>query len=775
MSQSILALNKKISKQLINGKNTVFSKEILKKFSLILLFSTLTLSINYKMGAIFMLPFLCSMLQYNKKIAYYTMSVSCLISIIIDMRLSVSVIFAFIPLTLLIHRDNKKSLNFFILSLVSLMSYCINTIMSIIDLNIFYFLFIVLVDLAFFSVYNKAIEIKQNQHQKKDFLFKEEVNAFLAFSINLLICLYTIQIHTINFGLVITILFIMLLGIVTQQINTILFSLTMYLILSFFRLNVVGYEVIPVIGIISAILPKNYPYLKTFLLYITAPVMYYLDFLQGDILTVFFNVTVSTSLFYIISFHIFKKYTNELVPKYEEAKYYQIYVDNFLEDISQRLLNFAELFDAFANKSVETNNELVKIDEAIDEIIDTHCKICLKKDLCLNSNHIKTYNYFNQILREGENILANDKKRFLDLFGMHCLNAYDIINTAIELNGEYLLSSKKTNNNSILFQSQLQGLSRILKDYALEVNNDYENETIKIEKMRDKMIKLGINISYLKVNNIKKKNIDIDLGIKDYENNYENLLCSLIEDVMKEEVELISIKRGKSSNKIKIISKQIFELDFGTSYIGKDGSRISGDNFIKCDMHNGNTVIALSDGMGNGYSAHIDSKSTLELLNKMLMTGANDHTAVSIINTLLSLKEYNERFSTLDYITINKSLGTIDFYKIGSAPSFIIRGNKVIRINNENLPMGISCEINKIEFDLQLNDVVVIVSDGIVERFNNINKFEKIIIEMIKTSSIQFAHDIIRAAITEFGGKIADDMTVIVVKINTNKNKAVVA
>lgn len=773
MSQSLLALNKKISKQIISEGNSIFTKDSIKKISLIMLFSIMSLSINYKMGAIFVLPFLCSLLQYNKKLAYYTMTMICFITMLIDIKYSVAVIAAFIPLTLLIHRDNKKSLNFFILSLVSLMSYCINTIMNIIDLNIFYCIFIVLINLAFFNIYNKVIDINQNHHQKKDFLFKEEVNAFLAFSLNLIICLYTVQIQFINLGLVITILFIMLLGIVTQQVNTIGFSLIAYLILSFSRINIVGIEVIPIIGLISALLPQNNTYLKTFLFYLIAPIMYYLEFLSGDILAIFFNLVVSTSLFYIISFYFNKKFTNELVPKYEEAKYYQIYVENFREDISQRLLNFAELFDAFANKSVETNNELVKIDEAIDEIIDTHCKTCLKKELCLNSNHIKTYNYFNQILKEGENILATDKKRFLDLFGMHCLNAYDIINTAIELNGEYLINSKKTNNGNILFQSQLQGLSKILQDFALEVNNDYENETIKIEKMRDKMIKLGINVSYLKANNIKKKNIDIDFGIRDYQSYYDNLICNLIEDVMKEEVELLSIKKGKSIIKIKVISKQIFDLEFGTSYIGKDGSRISGDNFIKCDMHNGNTVIALSDGMGNGYSAHIDSKSTLELLNKMLMTGADDHTAVSIINTLLSLKEYNERFSTLDYITINKSLGTIDFYKIGSAPSFIIRGNKVIRINNENLPMGISCDINKIEFDLQPNDIIIIVSDGVVERFNNINKFEKIIIQMIKTSSIQLAHDIIRVAITEFGGKIADDMTAIVVKVNPSKNKVV--
>jgi stage II sporulation protein E len=155
----------------------------------------------------------------------------------------------------------------------------------------------------------------------------------------------------------------------------------------------------------------------------------------------------------------------------------------------------------------------------------------------------------------------------------------------------------------------------------------------------------------------------------------------------------------------------------------------------------------------------------------MLQTGADDHTAVSIINTLVSLKEYNERFSTLDYITINKSLGTIDFYKIGSAPSFIIRGNKVIRINNDNLPIGTQQKVEKITFDLEINDIIIIVSDGVVERFNNMNKFEKIIMQIIRTSSIQMAHDIIRAAITEFGGKIADDMTAIVIKVNNTTNK----
>src|SRR5690606_8103002 len=107
---------------------------------------------------------------------------------------------------------------------------------------------------------------------------------------------------------------------------------------------------------------------------------------------------------------------------------------------------------------------------------------------------------------------------------MFCLNAFEVINTSIELNQEYLLGQEKHNNSNLIFQSQLKGLSKILQDYAIEVNTDFESESIKLEKMRDKLIKLGINIAYLKVNSIKKKNIDIDFGIRDYEENYEGLI-----------------------------------------------------------------------------------------------------------------------------------------------------------------------------------------------------------------------------------------------------------
>src|SRR5690606_12636190 len=140
-------------------------------------------------------------------------------------------------------------------------------------------------------------------------------------------------------------------------------------------------------------------------------------------------------------------------------------------------------------------------------------------------------------------------------------------------------------------------------------------------------------------------NINVELGVSAKHPFEKRFIKDVFEDIFEETIDLIELKSRFNHKKFRLVSKKEIDITFGTSYIGKDGKRICGDNFIKCENYKGNTVVALCDGMGTGYSAHVESKTTLELLNKMLETGADDEMTVSVINTLVSLKEYKERFS----------------------------------------------------------------------------------------------------------------------------------
>ena len=764
MSVSLKTMNEQINatEQL---KSQFLNRELWLKIGLLTLLSSVSLTTSFHLGIVYILPLLALVLKYNRRWGYIfsgMIAVGAIVVSLLTHPLSALSIILGILFLLTFTTDRQLLHDRFVLLFISLVSYGINVFLEIAPLNPFVVLFIGLYTYIYHLIYNKALEIRMYNQVDNRALFNEEIIAILALAINVLIGLYTLNVSIFNVGFILTVLVIMVLGIISSPIYTIGFSLVFYLILLYSNLIYDGIQIIPFVGILSAVFPKPNIHRKTFAYYLLVPCLILVDMIPGDMLFVLFNFTFAVKVFYFSSDYLLK-YSELLVHRNNESNLINMYLDNFKEDISRRLLNFAEIFETFAYKSTETNSELQKLDEAINELFDKHCKGCLKRELCLNTNYIKTYNYFSQILKGGNNILKEDKRRFVELFNMYCLNSYDVINSGIYLNKEYMLNSTKT--ESLIYQSQLQGLSRIVQNYALELNSQYTNHHEKVLYFKEGLNKLGMNISFLKINSIKQNNINVELGISARHPFEKHFIKDLFEEIFDETIDLIELKSRLNHKKFRLLSKRDIEIGFGTSYIGKDGKRISGDNFIKCENYKGNTVIALCDGMGTGYSAHVESKTTLELLNKMLDTGADDEMTVSVINTLVSLKEYKERFSTLDYVVINRNRRTVDFYKIGSAPSFIIRGNKVIRVDNDNLPIGFSETIDKVSVDIEIGDIIVVVSDGVIDRFKNLAKFESILTRLGRHTPIQMAHDIIQVVIKESGGKILDDMTAIVLQI----------
>lgn len=765
MSFSLKALNERInvSDQI---KHQLLDRTLWLKIALIAILSSVSLTASFELGIVFILPLLAFVIKYNRRWGYAYSGMIATGVLIVHPLSALSIILGILFL-LTFTSDRQLLHDRFLLLFIALVSYGMNVFLDLTPLNPFAVLFIGLYTYVYHSIYNRALEIRMYNKERNRALFPEEVIAILAVVINVLLGLYTLQIAIFNVGFLLTVLAIMVLGMISSPIYTLAFSIVFYLILLYTNLIYDGIQILPFIGILSAIIPKPNVNTKTFAYYLLVPILFLVEMVPGDLLFVLFNVTTAIKIFYFSSDFLLK-HADCLIHRDKESTLMNLVLDNFKEDISRRLLNFAEIFETFAYKSTETNSELQKLDDAINELFDKHCKNCLKRELCLNTNYIKTYNYFSQILKDGHAILSEEKKRFVQLFNMYCLNAFDVINTGIFLNGEYLLNSTKT--ESLIYQSQLEGLSRIIQNYALELNSHYTNHHEKVLYFKEGLNKLGMNITFFKINSIKQNNINVELGVSAKHPFEKRFIKDVFEDIFEETIDLIELKSRFNHKKFRLVSKKEIDITFGTSYIGKDGKRICGDNFIKCENYKGNTVVALCDGMGTGYSAHVESKTTLELLNKMLETGADDEMTVSVINTLVSLKEYKERFSTLDYVVINRNKRTVDFYKIGSAPSFIIRGNKVIRVENDNLPIGFSDTIEKVTVELEIGDLIVMVSDGVIDRFNNLHRFESILTKLAKYHPIQMAHDIIQVVIKENNGKILDDMTAIVLKVEKQDN-----
>ncbi|HBI02523.1 MAG TPA: stage II sporulation protein E, partial [Paenibacillaceae bacterium] len=250
----------------------------------------------------------------------------------------------------------------------------------------------------------------------------------------------------------------------------------------------------------------------------------------------------------------------------------------------------------------------------------------------------------------------------------------------------------------------------------------------------------------------------------------EKIIAPLLSDLLGERIMVKEIECEEKGGFCKITLGSAPELQVSTGVAGaaKGGQLLSGDCFKIMDIGGGKVALAMSDGMGNGERAYMESSSTLELLQQLLELGLDETLCIKSINTVLSLRSPDEVFATVDLALVDLHSGQTKFIKTGSTPSFIKRGDEVIPISANNLPIGIIDEIDVdvVQYSLQPGDLLIMITDGIYDAalsVENKNLWMKRKISELKTDNPQEIADLLlELVIRQHYGEIKDDMTVMV-------------
>lgn len=208
----------------------------------------------------------------------------------------------------------------------------------------------------------------------------------------------------------------------------------------------------------------------------------------------------------------------------------------------------------------------------------------------------------------------------------------------------------------------------------------------------------------------------------------------------------------------------------GVARIGKDGSRISGDNFMSVELSGGRQAIALSDGMGAGEKACRESTLVIELLEELLEAGFPEKTSIQLINTTLVMGREEIHYSTIDMSVFNLYKGTCRLIKAGASSTFIKGKTSVEHISSTSLPIGVvhKIEIDTVERKLKDGDFVVMVTDGVMDALPVGEQdvlLETIIKGTLMINPKEMARHILRQVMNWTGAPPQDDMTVLVAGI----------
>jgi len=315
-----------------------------------------------------------------------------------------------------------------------------------------------------------------------------------------------------------------------------------------------------------------------------------------------------------------------------------------------------------------------------------------------------------------------------------------------------------------VINDQFDGISKMLSDLSEEFKYDVRHDN----KAAENIILSLKNLGYHAVSCIAAKDkfgrISADIhikGVSDLPINKMDIVRNLSLAVGKD-FDTPTVSTGGDQAFIFITERPFYKIEIGLSQIPSEQGRLCGDAAKYFTDGRGRFIMLISDGMGTGGRAAVDSAMVSGLFSRMLRSGFGYDCSLKIINSSMLFKSTDESLATVDITTIDLFNGECELLKAGAAPTFIRRNGKIGKAESNSLPPGIlrNVSFDKATLNLKSDDIVVMVSDGATTE--DTEWISKIINEWTIGSAQQLADEIAFAARRRRNDGHNDDITVLV-------------
>lgn len=724
---------------------------MLKIINIILIFFFIPITIEYKVGYIFLIPTILFYLKKDFKNIYYIYIPILLSTILFSFKNSLTILFILGSITgyyFLINHFKKRKYKFLkyeilinagTIFLLNIISYLFIT-----KINFFIFFFCSLVSSMLYIYFEKLLDkLIHDASNKQTILYLDFIISIIS-----VIGALKINILNINLGLLLSAFFSMYFSKSYKNIFSPVFG-TVALLIGYGIFKIPEFMFVPIIS--GLYLVDN-----MFIMLVTNILLVFSVFIPNSIYDTsnLLGLMGITIVFEILNTYLIesKKYNHEVTE--------QIY-EKIQNSTSTEILNFALFLDKFSNtfKNPKEYNE--RLSDGIKTIVQTHCINCPKSKECFELHKTDLYHIFKDILLSKEDYKETNPK-----FNSYCNKISSIEQTSKLLDKNFSKINPKENLNNNTLIAQINALSNTIKKYVLDINSKKELSYYELMLLKQALSEYGFDITYYEIVKQYEDDFLITIGIKNKQfDDIKNIIETISKSYILKELSVILYKEENKNIYINILPKIKIDITYGFGSLTAEELDICGDNYLVKEMKNGRFISAISDGMGKGYRAFYESDMTLKLIEDIIKLNISSDTALEILNTFYSVQDYLEQYATLDFLEINRYEKVANFYKMGATTSYVFKKNgNLVKIINKNLPFGIDDEVDMYSYQLESGDLILMSSDGIFENIVNVDDFEDFINNIKNYPPQRIVYEILNYTISH-KIKAKDDMSVIALKI----------
>lgn len=581
--------------------------------------------------------------------------------------------------------------------------------------------------------------------------------------------LSNIYLFSINISSCLALLMVLVVSRCFTRLTTIILGVLYGFGVAFANSNLICVAIFAVFGIISAILSKKQRVFSAISI-LLADLMFGL-FLNAYAYYSYLNI-VSIFLVLVIYLCIPTKILNFIAgfSSDYEGSLAEEYIllgqkDNLRKNLKRISKCFSQMQVAYRTLSVGELNHDGASETLAVTLKESVCATCPKFNICesnekINESKVKLIDF----------ALEKGKASFIDASNLLTANCICLSSIIEEVNAlkdtyyEYEKTIKTGDKSKMTLSEQCSATADILDSLATDV---VSGEGVNISKSNSLLDELSLNNIIVNEARVLESDEGITRIILVVQNRdvLSEKILSCAKNVLKLsfEINVRQMTRLAGWSVVCLVPCQRYDVLIGFASSSKDN--ISGDTYSILKLPSKKRLFAIADGMGHGKRANQISSSVLSLIENFFSAGFKESLIASSVNRVM-LNNIDENFTCLDAAVVNTMDGTCDFIKLGASVSLIKSKNTTKVISCDSLPIGIVKNMTaKMKKEvLNEEDVIVLASDGVVDRFLSVEEYSNFVNNETTTNVNMLANIILEEASARPTDH-EDDMTVITIKL----------
>ncbi|MGN1339088.1 MAG: SpoIIE family protein phosphatase [Oscillospiraceae bacterium] len=457
--------------------------------------------------------------------------------------------------------------------------------------------------------------------------------------------------------------------------------------------------------------------------------------------------------------------------------------DNTATLVIKERMGFAAGAVAGVNSSLEATADTLErrysesLPQVADKAAEKCCRSCPNNMVCWGQKYELFHAEFNRLVKQLRSGGEITERSMSPNAAAECVDRAGVIRAVRKAYEQYLQASGEQQHIRELrriYSAQLTSLSEILSDLGSSFGKLRTGSRRPAERRAEKVLReCGLTDPAAFVTFTKGGRMRLEAYGGGELKSEREYLGELLIRALGRELDLPEVSVSGGRVRVTASERAMLSAEIGACQLNRGKNRVCGDCLDSFTDPSGALYIVLSDGMGTGSRARIDSALACSMAVKLIKSGIPLSAALEAVNTSLMVKSADESFATLDICRIDLNTGECVIYKAGAATTYIRSGERLIRAALSSQPIGSGGRVTvpAQKFSVTAGDSLIMTTDGAMldeewlsRELSRENVAQTKPVSLAGTAAQELAERIARAARGAENGR-EDDISIIVVNI----------